>query len=92
MLKLSLRMPRNSAQLVQHLFRKHGSWSLDPSTVQTGNPSAGEVKAGNSVIQGYFQPHGEFKAILGYLKPCLRKSTVIGVEYTYHLVAELAGL
>ena len=78
-----MRLPRSVAQL--YLAIMCGAWSLIPSTVQTEhsvthcNPSTEEVKAGNVVTQSYAQPHEDFKATPGYLRPCLRNQMSEGL-------------
>lgn len=41
-------------------------------SIQICNPSTAEVEAGGSNAQGFPQLHIEFKAILGYLRPCCK--------------------
>lgn len=42
---------------------------------RTCNPSTEEGKVENSEVQSHHQLHGEFEAILGYMRHCLNKET-----------------
>lgn len=45
------------------------------------NPSTPEIHSGRSEVQGFFQLHSEFKAILGYMRPTQKKKGEGGVGW-----------